>query len=84
MVCLIYSLFCLSLDKQPNDANAAAWAYYYAYGQGQPGQQPGAPQQPAAPQQQPAPTQQQQPAQISYAQPSELRVNHSRSICHNV
>ncbi|XP_059142520.1 far upstream element-binding protein 1-like isoform X4 [Physella acuta] len=64
-------------NKQPNDANAAAWAaYYYAtYGQGQPGQQPTAPQQPATPQQQPM--QQQQPAQTSYAQPSELRVNHT-------
>lgn len=73
-----YNLPLLYLDKQPNDANAAAWAaYYYAtYGQGQPGQQPTAPQQPATPQQQPM--QQQQPAQTSYAQPSELRVNHSR------
>ncbi|KAK0046017.1 far upstream element-binding protein 2-like isoform X2 [Biomphalaria pfeifferi] len=63
-------------NKQPNDANAAAWAaYYYAtYGQ-QAAQQPAAPQQSAAPQQQPM--QQQQPAQTSYAQPSELRVNHT-------
>lgn len=66
-----------SPDKQPNDANAAAWAaYYYAtYGQGQPGQQPAAPQQQGAPQQQPM----QQPQQpVSYAQPSELRSPHSR------
>ncbi|GFN90241.1 far upstream element-binding protein 3 [Plakobranchus ocellatus] len=65
-------------DKQSNDANAAAWAaYYYAtYGQSQPAQQPQAPQQPQAMQQQPM-QQQQQPQQTSYAQPSELRVNHT-------
>ena len=65
-------------DKQSNDATAAAWAaYYYAtYGQGQPAQQPQATQQPQAMQQQPM-QQPQQPQQTSYAQPSELRVNHS-------
>lgn len=64
-------------NKPSNDANAAAWAYYYAYGGGQPGQQPaGAPQQPAAPQQQ-QPAQPQQYQQIAAAQPSELRVNHT-------
>uniref|UniRef100_A0A0B6ZGD1 K Homology domain-containing protein n=3 Tax=Arion vulgaris TaxID=1028688 RepID=A0A0B6ZGD1_9EUPU len=64
-------------NKQPSDVNAAQWAaYYYAtYGQGQPGQQPAAQHQPAAPQPQPMP--QQQPTQTNYAQPSELRINHT-------
>ncbi|BFZ20521.1 hypothetical protein BsWGS_23560 [Bradybaena similaris] len=63
-------------NKQPTDANAAAWAaYYYAtYGQNQPAQQHAAPQQAAAPQQQ------QQPAQSAYPQPSNSDVYDSVAI----